>query len=293
MNEDLYTKIRVLVNKRDARVDAYSQILVALVPALYAGAVKHGRIKEPKVLAWLLGKENVPKKEKFKFRGSKTLNDRYVQGASLVINSFVEDIWIPRIYGSFYARSVIFDPKLCIYYKSETSGDRYGMYHDICVLKFLEVSMNSDFLLEGEGVTVEIDKSNFGIRKRMGLWAIRRKTPEVPNRALPIWVPNRTCETSFSIIQIWIKPGIPHTLNLCATVISDGLASYLGLDQMGHLHLILRKHTPIQLSQIGSMQDPICLQREQENVYTEAILWNISVGSNSTKVPSTKALEVF
>ncbi|KII61389.1 hypothetical protein RF11_12803 [Thelohanellus kitauei] len=34
---------------------------------------------------------------------------------------------------------------------------------------------------------------------------------------------------------------------------------------------------------MGSMPDPICLQREQENGYIEAILWNISVASNSTK----------
>ncbi|KII69004.1 hypothetical protein RF11_11003 [Thelohanellus kitauei] len=123
------------------------------------------------------------------------------------------------------------------------------MYREICVFKSLELTMNPDFLLKGKGVTVEIDKSKFG--RRNGLWGHSKENSKVSSRALLIPVPNRTRETSFSIIQRWIKPGIPHALNL----------------------------------------DAICLRREQENDSIEAIFWNISVGSNSTKVPLTKDLE--
>ncbi|KII64826.1 hypothetical protein RF11_03330 [Thelohanellus kitauei] len=123
-------------------------------------------------------------------------------------------------------------------------------------------------------------------RRPKGVWvfgANQRKAPEIPIRALLIPVPNRTSETSFSIIQRWIKPGIPHTLHLGTEVISDGWASYMVSDQMGYLHLI----------EIGSMPDTICLKREQENGYMEVIIWNISIASNSIKVLSTKSLEDF
>ncbi|KII71627.1 hypothetical protein RF11_13483 [Thelohanellus kitauei] len=161
------------------------------------------------------------------------------------------------------------------------------------MLKFSEFSLNPDFLLKGEGVTVEIDKSKFKRRKYhrgrrvKGLWvfwAIQSKTPEITSRALLISVPNQTRE-KFSITQRWIKPGIPHVLNLGPTAISDGWTSYLGNYQMGYLHLIVnhsqtfvdptRKHTLIQLKEIGSMPDPVFLQRKQENGYLEAIFWKI------------------
>ncbi|KII71535.1 hypothetical protein RF11_02985 [Thelohanellus kitauei] len=144
------------------------------------------------------------------------------------------------------------------------------MYREICVLKMLEFSINPDSLLEGEGVTVEIDKSKFGIRN----YHIGRKTPEVPNRALPIPVPNRTRERSFPIIQMWIKPGIPHALNLCTTVISDGWASYLGLDQIRHLHLLTDK-TGQNIVMIGRC--PIVPEIDVNLITTDTTMRNVYI----------------
>ncbi|KII73542.1 hypothetical protein RF11_03504 [Thelohanellus kitauei] len=110
---------------------------------------------------------------------------------------------------------------------------------EICVLKLFQFPINPYFLLGGEGVTIEIDEAKFGRRMYHRGRRVKRETPEGPSRALLIPVSNQTREKLFSIIQRWIKAGIPHVPNVDTTVISDDWASYLGLDQMVNLHLII------------------------------------------------------
>ncbi|KII63171.1 hypothetical protein RF11_10931 [Thelohanellus kitauei] len=138
------------------------------------------------------------------------------------------------------------------------------MCREICVLKLFEFFMNTDFLLGG-------GRSHSRGRRAKDVWIfgdIQRETPEVPSRALMFPVSNLTLETLFSIIQKWIKLGIPHA-RFRYHDISDGWSGYLGLDQMGFLHLILNHtqtfvdptteaHTNT-IEKIGCMPDPICL----------------------------------
>ncbi|KII62656.1 hypothetical protein RF11_04831 [Thelohanellus kitauei] len=120
------------------------------------------------------------------------------------------------------------------------------MCSEICIFKLLEFSMNPDFRLGGEGFTVKIREAKFGRRKYhrgkkvKGVWVfggIQRKTNEVSSRALLSPVPDRSRENLFAIIQRWIEPGISPILNEGTTIVSDGWASYLGLNEIGYQHL--------------------------------------------------------
>ncbi|KII74033.1 hypothetical protein RF11_00017 [Thelohanellus kitauei] len=143
--------------------------------------------------------------------------------------------------------------------------------------------MNPDFLLGRERVTVEIDESKFPCFTDPGSESNSRNI---------ILDDTKMDKTWYTLV-----------LNFGPTVISDGWISYLGLDQIRCLHLIVNHsqtffeltteaHTNI-IEGNWMHARATCLQREKENGYIEAIFWNISIASNSTKVPTTKAFEDF
>jgi len=124
---------------------------------------------------------------------------------------------------------------------TEMISDIYSLCREVCALKIMKDSHDGD-KLGGPGKTVEIDEAKSGKRKynrgRMmkGVWifgAIERTDDENSCYKMKACVVgDRTAETLLGIIRQWILPG--------TTIISDGWASYSGLDNLDdYIHQVV------------------------------------------------------
>jgi len=124
---------------------------------------------------------------------------------------------------------------------TEMISDIYSLCREVCALKIMKDSHEGD-KLGGPGTIVEIDEAKFGKRKynrgRMmkGVWifgAIQRIEQEGDQYKMKACVVgDRTADTLLGLIQQWIILG--------TTIISDGWASYHGLDNLvGYTHQVV------------------------------------------------------
>ncbi|KII69292.1 hypothetical protein RF11_13779 [Thelohanellus kitauei] len=115
------------------------------------------------------------------------------------------------------------------------------MCRKICVLKLFEFSVNPDFFLSGERVKIEIDEVKFGRKYHRGRCV----------KGVCVFGPFK------AKLQKWIKPDIRHVRKSGTTVISDGWASYLVLDQIVYLHLMVNHSQTLVDPTIGAHTNTI------------------------------------
>ncbi|KII73866.1 hypothetical protein RF11_12102 [Thelohanellus kitauei] len=105
-------------------------------------------------------------------------------------------------------------------------------------VQVVRVFDESDFFLGGTGVTIEINEANFGRRKYHRGRGVKG---ENSRSTQPYFIDSGSQSNSRNVFDHtkMDKTWDTSCSYLGTTVISDGWASYLGLDQMVYLHLIL------------------------------------------------------